>query len=232
MNISTGMRTFTLDTNCIIALENKEPTAGAIQALVEAHDRGNANVAVVAISASEKQRNQQQLETFTEFQLRLSTLGLGKSEVLPSIFYWDITFWDWCYWSDEAKEVVERRIHEILFPDVPFLWPDFINANHLDPAALPLNSKWRNAKCDVLAIWSHIHHARDVFVTNDHNFHKLTKKSALTALGAGRIEQADAAMKLLVPLHRGFDRLCDECRQFFWLDQQLDASSGSRRSPD
>ena len=36
----------------------------------------------------------------------------------------------------------------------------------------------------------------------------------------------------LVPLHRGFDRLGKHGGQSLWLDQQLDASSGARRSPD
>ena len=38
--------------------------------------------------------------------------------------------------------------------------------------------------------------------------------------------------KLLVPLHRGFDGLGKQGGQSLWLDQQLDASSGARRSPD
>ena len=36
----------------------------------------------------------------------------------------------------------------------------------------------------------------------------------------------------LVPLHRGFDWLREEGGQFFWLDQQFDASSDARFSSD
>jgi len=191
------MLTFTLDTNCIIALENNEPAACTIRALVESHERGNANVAVVAISASERQRDRQQLQSFDEFRDRLATLGLGHLEILRPIFYFDITFWDWCLWSDDAMQALERQIHEVLYPTVPFLWADFCAAHGLDSASLPLNSIWCNRKCDVLALWSHIHNVRDVFVTNDSNFHATTKKPTLIALGAGRIERAEAAIQLL-----------------------------------
>ncbi len=189
------MPSFTFDTNCIIALENNEPAAPAIRALVDAHERGNANVSVVAISASERQKNRQGLRDFAEFRQRLTALGLGTLEILRPIFYWDVGFLDWSYWADdEAMLTLERDIHEVLFPAAPFLWSDFCVANGLDPEA-PLNTKWRNHKCDVLALWSHIHDARDVFVTNDGDFHK--RRPALIALGAGRIEKAETAVTLV-----------------------------------
>ena len=191
------MLTFTLDTNCIIALEKNETAAPAVRALVNAHERGTANVAVVAISASERQIGGQQLESFTEFQQRLVILGLGALEILPPIFYYDITFWDWCIWADDdAMVALERQIHEVLFPASPFLWTDFCAAGGLDPATAS-DSTWRNHKCDVLALWSHIHHARDVFVTNDGVFHQSTKVPILIGLGAGRIEKAETAATLV-----------------------------------
>src|ERR1700730_7089117 len=51
-----------------------------------------------------------------------------------------------------------------------FHWQDYCRANGLDPATSPPSReyrKWRNCKCDVQAIWSHIHGKRDVFVTSD-----------------------------------------------------------------
>jgi len=190
-------RSFTLDTNCIIALENDEPTAPAIRALLRAHDYGAATVAVAAITASERQRNQRQLQNFSEFQQRLAALKLDSLEILRPIFYWDISFWDWCYWADERMLALERKIHEVLFPDVPFLWPEYCAANGLDPNESLQNSAWQNYKCDVLSLWSHIHATRDVFVTSDRNFHAETKKPRLIALGSGRIERAEAAAMLI-----------------------------------
>ncbi len=39
-------------------------------------------------------------------------------------------------------------------------------------------------------------------------------------------------MTVLVPLHRGFEWLCDQGWQFFWFDQELDASRDARCSSD
>lgn len=60
-----------------------------------------------------------------------------------------------------------------------------------------IDRKWKNAKCDVLAIWSHAFRKRQVFVTTDRNFHKTSKKSRLIGLGAGRIETPASAVSLL-----------------------------------
>lgn len=43
--------------------------------------------------------------------------------------------------------------------------------------------RWRNAKCDVLTVWCHIHYGCDVFVTADGNFHKKGKAGELAQLG-------------------------------------------------
>ena len=56
---------------------------------------------------------------------------------------------------------------------------------------------WRNAKCDVQAIWSHVNARRDVFVTGDKNFHRSQNKKRLLELGARRIEEPNAAAALL-----------------------------------
>ena len=48
-------RTFTLDTNCIIAVDESRPEAAAILELARTHQTGRASVGLVAISASERQ---------------------------------------------------------------------------------------------------------------------------------------------------------------------------------
>jgi hypothetical protein len=47
------MRTFTLDTNCLIAIDERRPEAASVRTLADAHAAGKANVAVVAMSASD-----------------------------------------------------------------------------------------------------------------------------------------------------------------------------------
>lgn len=141
------MASFTLDTNCIIAIANSEATAPAIRTLVEAHKTEKANVAVVAISASERQSGGGVIKNFDEFRARLRDLGLGHLEILKPIMYWDMTFWDWCLWADDGMQALERKIHEILFPSVEFLWQDYRRSCGIDPnTGSDPSGRWRNCE--------------------------------------------------------------------------------------
>jgi hypothetical protein len=190
------MTTFTFDTNCIIALDEQRPEATAIRALADAHRAGSADVALVGISASERQQDGRHIENFATFQARLAQLGIGHLHLLRPMAYCDVTFFDWCVFTDESMVDLERQIHTMLFPSIEFVWTDFCRARALDSAA-GIDRKWRNAKCDVQALWSHIHHERDVFVTSDANFHKPAVQAQLVALGANRIEYPHAAQALI-----------------------------------
>jgi hypothetical protein len=80
---------------------------------------------------------------------------------------------------------------------MPFKWSDFCDDRGVDPNSGTIDRKWLNAKCDVQAFWSHMHHEREVFVTSDQNFHAETKKRELLALAGGRIEYPIGAAALL-----------------------------------
>lgn len=188
--------TFTLDTNCIIALDDSRPEASFVHDLIEAHKQGNASVAIVAISASEKQKTGGHVRNFAEFKDRITNLGLGHLDLLAPMSYWDITFSDYCLWSDESMKSLEMRIHKILFPQIPFLWADYCTVHNLNVETDYPDKKWRNAKCDVQAYWSHVHGRRDVFVTTDNNYLK-SKKANLIALSGSRIETPELALELL-----------------------------------
>lgn len=190
-----GLHTFTLDTNCLIDIEENRPAAGAVRTLIDSHAAHLADVAVVAMSASEKPKGGRSIRNFSEFQDRLAALGCAHLNIILPMMYWDVTFWDHCHWVEDAMTDLERQIHAILFPNMQFLWQDYCRDKGIDPTQIPLGTSWRNRKCDVQAIWSHIHDGRSVFVTTDRNFHK--KKTALIALGAGRIEYPDKAIQLL-----------------------------------
>jgi hypothetical protein len=199
------MLSLSLDTNCVIALDvvRNDPTscraaeAGAVRSLVSAHKERKADVALVAISASERQKDKGHLENFSVFQERLASLGLGHLELLHPMTYFDVTFWDSSLWVDEEMEALERSIHEILFPDIPFLWSDYCAQIGLDSTLETPDRKWKNAKCDVQAFWSHAWRKRDVFVTSDDNFHKESKKPRLIALAGGYIETPASAVELV-----------------------------------
>jgi hypothetical protein len=177
-------------------MDEGRPEAAAIRSLADAHAAGTAAVAVVAISASERQTGGHYIDNFAQFRGRMAALGLAHLDILQPIMYWDITFWDYSLWSDHAMQALEQQIHEVLFPNAEFLWQDYCRAHALDPSSTP-TGRWRNRKCDVLAIWSHIHGNRDVFVSSDGNFHIAAKKAALVALGARHIEYPDDAVSLL-----------------------------------
>jgi hypothetical protein len=165
-----------------------------MQKLADAHRDGRADVALVGISASEKQRGGGRLDTFTEFEARMKSLRLEHLEILLPMFYWDICFWDKAVEPDETMCELETKIQEILFPTIPVGWSEYCAKNSLDSEILS-EPRWANAKCDVLAFWSHAHYKRDIFVTSDMNFHK--HKAALLELAGGGIETLDTAVKLL-----------------------------------
>ena len=191
------MLTFTLDTNCLIDVAEGRPNATAVRALADAHTRGEANVAVVAIMASENQKSGAGLTNFEQFRTRLDLLSLGHIQILKPMFYWDITFWDWAYWVEPEMVDLERNIHHVLFPNIEYLYADFSSACGLDSNAHPVDAKWRNAKCDVQAFWCHAYRNRSVFVTSDKNFHAASKKPHLVSLSSSRIELPSAAAMLL-----------------------------------
>lgn len=191
------MHTFTLDTNCIIALDEDRPAAPSVLALAAAHRAGRAKVALVAISASERQRDGKMLDNFAKFQERIASLGLSHLELLLPMCYWDVMFWDACLMVEPDMAELESKIQGVLFPAVPASWADYCQANGLEPQETEIDRKWKNAKCDVQAFWCHAYNERSVFVTSDTNFHAATKKPALLRLAPGQILGPEEAAALL-----------------------------------
>src|SRR5688500_17987462 len=121
------MELFTLDTNCLIAVDEGRPEAVAVRALADAHRNGHARVALAAISASERQRDGAMLENFTLFQERVAALELSHLELLLPMCYFDVMFWDACLMADADMAELEAKIQAILFPTIPVSWPDYCN---------------------------------------------------------------------------------------------------------
>ena len=192
-----GLTTFTLDTNCLIAIDVHRPEETPVRALTDAAAGGNASVAVVAISASEKQQGGGAIQNFGEFRERLSRLGLGHLEILPRYLTGILR-------SGTGPSGQTRRVRPLSETFTTYCSANRVFLAGLLPCKWHRSSdhasfgRWRNCKCDVLALWSHIHHNnRDVFVTDDRNFHAETKKPALIALGANRIEIPSSALSLI-----------------------------------
>ncbi|MDH4612642.1 hypothetical protein [Pseudomonas sp. BN102] len=91
----------------------------------------------------------------------------------------------------------ERRIHEMLFPNIEFDWAAYCSAGGLDVDAPHRDDKWCNAKGDVQAFWSHAHRHRGIFVTSDKNFHAASKKPRLIALASGALEAPETVLSLV-----------------------------------
>lgn len=151
------------------------------------HERGLAHVAVVGMSASESQRAQSYLDNFEPFDDRLARLGIANVPTLAPTATWNVTFFDRSLWGGAESLDRETAIHGILFPDEPLTWDDYRSNRSEAKDEKDLYKVWRNHRCDVDALCSHIRENRDVFVTRDKNFHKETKRPKLVLLGAGEI---------------------------------------------
>jgi hypothetical protein len=197
LRLQCGMWTFTLDSNCINTIDDGGPDAAFVRRLIDAHAAGKAQVAVVAISAADRQRTGSYLDNFDAFRDRLAALGLAHLEILKPMACFDISFPGWCIEPDEAMAALEKQIHDILYPQGEFSWQDYADANGLDPDSLSPQGDWRSRRCTVLEMWSHIHSKRDVLVTAVDEFYKPARKDALAALGAGQIERPAQAVLLL-----------------------------------
>jgi hypothetical protein len=190
----------TLDTNCIIDLEESRAPAAALLSLIGMHEQGVIRLRVAGISASERQPGGHYAPNFGLFRQKLVNVGLGGVEILKPIGYWDVTYYEWCLWTNDKLVELERQIHSILFPNIEFAYTDYCTARGVMDTS-QVDRKWRNAKCDVLAMWCHIYNGGRIFVTSDPNFLKPNKKAALQTLGAGEIGTPDESLQIVNAHH-------------------------------
>lgn len=188
----------TLDHNCIIALENNEASAPYIKELINMNDKNKIILQVVSIGAAERLPDGRHISNITEFKERIVVVGLGHVTILKPIAYWGLSFWGWGLNSDGpngSMKTLEREIHKILFPEIEFEYVDFCKARNLNPRSKEIDGKWRNRKCDVLTLWSHMYHKGDIFVSSEKGINK--RKQALIQLGVGDILTPQVAVSKL-----------------------------------
>jgi len=164
-----------VDTNCIIDLEENRSDAGNLRALIVAWKNNQLDLAVVAVSASENQPGGTASRSFDVFETKVKNAGLAGAQELMPLAIWDVFYWDHALWSSPEMEALESRIRTVLFPGIATVPPTNIEEN----------SKWRNQMCDVLVVWSCIHHNWLRLVTRDRNFHD--NRTELAALGLSEI---------------------------------------------
>lgn len=180
------MLKLTLDTNCIVALdERREPAADCLDSLLALHEAGKVNLRLVATSASERQQHGPYLENFSFFQDRLSSLGLEHLEVLLPVMTLDVSYLDHAVLAGEDDITLLQRIHAVLFPDQPYELQEALDRAGPGADRLAVEHKWRNRSLDVQGLWCHIRCGGDIFVTSDRNFIK--KRNRLATLGASLV---------------------------------------------
>jgi hypothetical protein len=190
-------RQVTLDTNCLLDLEGDSTRAAAVRDLVRRHEAGEVTLSIPAIMASERQRGGTYLSSFAEFTDRLERLGVEHLPLLNPMGYYGVSFWGHAIWAGDDMVRDEQTLHEILHPEIEFRYADYCARRGLDPMAMPPDRRWRNAKCDVQVLWSHMHYVGDLLVTSDENFLKGTKLPQLIALGANAIARPTEAANYL-----------------------------------
>jgi hypothetical protein len=190
---------FTLDHNCLIAIEKQEqPTAACLRSLIARHDAGEAEIRLVATSASERQQGTIPcLRDFGDFRARVARLGLGHLELLTPILTLDVSFLGWSILAADEDIALMEQLHRVLFPGQPFHFKDAVAA--AGPGADPdiVERKWRNRLLDVQALWCHIHYGGDVFVTSDGRFRSQQKREPLAALGAANVLRPCHALSVI-----------------------------------
>jgi len=187
----------TLDTNCLINLENHAGPWAEVSELVNAHGEGAVLVFVCAMSASEGQQSGGRLSNFSEFEGWIEKIGCAKLGHILPMGYYGVSFWGHARYASEEGRRLEMLIHDALHPEIEFRYDEFCAAHSLDPGAVPIRRRWLNAKCDVQALWSHINAGNHIFVTEDRRFLTAKRRAALVGLGAGELLTPHAALEAL-----------------------------------
>ena len=167
-----------------------------VRGLIELHNEGKLDLAVCAVSGSENQMGGGVISIFAEFTDRLSSLGLDHLTILKPIGYVDMAFVDYFIIGNEQMFNRASRIHEILFPTMTTDYAEYKSSRGVPRDQIEMDRKWRNAKCDVLMLWCHLHYSRDLFVTSDGRFHKQSvQKELIDEFGTVRIRNPLSAWR-------------------------------------
>jgi hypothetical protein len=172
--MATKLTKFTLDTNCLIAVDDSRPEKDAVLGLLGAAKDGRADVAMVASSASERQVGGGHLTNIGEFRVRLEAMGFGHIELLKPIGTFSVSFYGFAVMPSQQQRKLQSDLFAALFPSVEQTWSERAAALGVDVADFtsPEGWKWRNRLLDVQAVWAHVNYGRDIFVTSDKNFSK------------------------------------------------------------
>ena len=194
------MRTFTLDWNCLIEVEENRPEAEDVCRLIELHRASRCNVGLLATSASENNRSRRFPGNAKHFKDRVALLGFSDLPIVlaPSVF--GLTYFDWSFRVDEEEyNTLVPLLWAAMFPDYDRDAKSHLKCGQiLDDATIQSEqlADWRNRWCDVMSAYSHIHATRDVFVTlNTRDFQR--RSHELAKIGIEKILKPSECFALL-----------------------------------
>ena len=120
----------TFDTNIVIAVRKNEPAAQPARQLLALNRAGVITVNVTLSTALEEQRPNEKLEMH-EYAAWLQEQGIAPGNIftgprtigfhLPGTTPNTITF------NVQLERGLNERIHQILFPAIPFAWPEYLD---------------------------------------------------------------------------------------------------------
>ena len=162
----------TLDWNCVIEVEEGRSQASCVTDLVNAHRNGELEVALLAASASENTKSKLFPGNSGVFKRRVAQLGWDDLPLVPMPGIYGLSYWDFCFYVGDGEDFKRDMdaLWQIIAPKMQSNPSDHLadvqtlDDNWIQSEAL---SKWRNAWCDVVSAYSHIHAGRDIFVTNN-----------------------------------------------------------------
>ena len=194
------MLSFSLDWNCVIAVENREPAGASVVALSDAYRAKRADVALLATSASESLRDNTFPGSYGHFEDRVKSAGLEDLPALQTPAVWSLTFWDRSYWVDIEKDrQAKAAIWAVRFPTIEEEpWHRLGARTFAEIVHTPEMKKWRNAWCDGHNLVTHIDHNRDAFVTTNTDDYQ-RNSGMLRQLGIRTILTPDEARATVEP---------------------------------
>lgn len=185
----------TFDLNCVIALENNEPTVHDIKELIKFHNKNRIDITIPGISASEQPTDNIIEQSFQDFKKRIEELSARNMCILQPLAVWDFTFWEYCIWTTDEMENLEKNIYSTLFPGQDHYWPDYARTHNISEEVI--DKRYRNMKCDSISLWCHIYYGTDIFVTSDNHFLKKSVFPKLKDLGAKLILRPEETLTLI-----------------------------------
>jgi hypothetical protein len=120
----------TFDTNIILILRNNEPDASTVRQIIALSHADVITINVTLSTALEEQRPNEQIEMH-EYAVWLQEQGIapGNNFTGPrSIgFYVPGTPPNTITFDVQLERALNERIHQILFPNIPFSWVEYLN---------------------------------------------------------------------------------------------------------